>query len=862
MVFIFCSLTSANAQNQINGFVYDIVTLKPIADASVLIKDIDNTILNYTSTDREGKYSIEVELDLNTFYIEIIIISHNTLTKKTTTAYLQKNNFKLDFLLSERITNLDEVLIEGKKQPITVKKDTTSYDINNFKDGTERVVEDLLKKLPGISIKPNGQILFKGKAVTNLLLDGDDIFNENYTIGSKNISSDIIEKVEAIEDYNKNPLLKNIKTSQDIAINLSLKKGKTDISGSGEIGYGIKNRRLLNTNLIAVSKKTKGFVLANHNNIGQNNSPYNFLSNTIDLASLNLLDKKASNLLNNNRFNSVLSDNRVQINNNYYGSLNALYKLSTNSKLKLNYGFFNDHLSRNESTNTVFNFDTSTLNINTSEQLITKPIINAIDIEFTNQPSKKSLLIFKSKYNSIFVRNSSNGFNNDTFLTNITKTKDYFFDNKIEYTYKLGKKKVIQLEGDLSLNKIPQSLFIISQAQNNSQIVNSKRAVLDLKSKFLYKSLKQNETSIYLGYKQEDDEFNSSLSGLNLTLQTQNNITLKNVKPYINLNQLFILKKWEFDTKLKTELLHTNIARLNQNLLSKDLLVLNTYFSTSFKTSKNTNLYLKYNLSNQLPKISNIFEGLILTGNRSLINNNFKYNLLDNHSLNLGYRINDFYNLFQFNLNARYNYNKQGFINQLNIDQNQDIYTQILTTTNNKNINFNLDTEKYLHFLRTTFNIKTSYTINDYQNIVNNSEIRNNTNKNHTLNFGFRTGFKKRINFENNLKLNNNKFINNDILFNLKTFQNDFTIKYIKNNFQMEVNSQFFNQLSENTKNNEFFLDSKLSYKSKKIEYKLILQNLLNNNEFKNLNVTDFSQNSFNYNLQERYILLSATFRF
>lgn len=53
------------------------------------------------------------------------------------------------------------------KQPIRIKNDTTTYNPDAFKDGTERVVEDLIKKLPGMSVEENGEIKFKGKSIKN-----------------------------------------------------------------------------------------------------------------------------------------------------------------------------------------------------------------------------------------------------------------------------------------------------------------------------------------------------------------------------------------------------------------------------------------------------------------------------------------------------------------------------------------------------------------------------------------------------------------------------------------------------------------------------------------------------------------------
>ena len=105
----------------------------------------------------------------------------------------------LDFKLEPRTTFLKEVVVQENRKPIRIKNDTIVYDPEKFKDGSEKVVEDLLKKLPGIKIEENGEIKFNGKSIKKMLLDGDDLFDSQYTVGSKNINVEMLDKVEAIE---------------------------------------------------------------------------------------------------------------------------------------------------------------------------------------------------------------------------------------------------------------------------------------------------------------------------------------------------------------------------------------------------------------------------------------------------------------------------------------------------------------------------------------------------------------------------------------------------------------------------------------------------------------------------------------
>ena len=87
--------------------------------------------------------------------------------------------------------------------------DTTSFNVSAYKDGTERKIQDIIKKLPGVQLnEKTGEIKYKGNSIETVTLDGDDLFGYDYTIGTKNINVDMVDKVQAIENYTKKSTLK------------------------------------------------------------------------------------------------------------------------------------------------------------------------------------------------------------------------------------------------------------------------------------------------------------------------------------------------------------------------------------------------------------------------------------------------------------------------------------------------------------------------------------------------------------------------------------------------------------------------------------------------------------------------------
>ncbi len=135
------------SQSDIQGFVKDATTNVSLRNVNILIKTKDGALLDYTFTNEEGFYKKRLPKEFEALIIEASILSYKKEIIALNINPSKGETYILNFSLNVRVDELDEVYIEGKKPPISVKKDTTVYNIEKFKDGTERVVEDILKKI-------------------------------------------------------------------------------------------------------------------------------------------------------------------------------------------------------------------------------------------------------------------------------------------------------------------------------------------------------------------------------------------------------------------------------------------------------------------------------------------------------------------------------------------------------------------------------------------------------------------------------------------------------------------------------------------------------------------------------------------
>jgi hypothetical protein len=181
-------------------------------------------------------------------------------------------------------------------------------------------------------------------------------------------------------------------------------------------------------------------------------------------------------------------------------------------------------------------------------------------------------------------------------------------------------------------------------------------------------------------------------------------------------------------------------------------------------------------------------------------------------------------------------------------------------------LNFNFLISKYIPFLESTFKLSSNYSISEYKNIVNNSELRNSKTQFLSAKLFAKTAFDGVINFENTINLsksiseneNSNQFINESLNNTFKII-----LKPSKKWFVL-LSSDYFLPNRENKSENHIFLDATIRYrpKNKKIELNFTAKNLMNEDNFEQIQTSDFSTNIYRTNILSRYYLLNMSYSF
>ena len=254
----------------------------------------------------------------------------------------------------------------------------------------------------------------------------------------------------------------------------------------------------------------------------------------------------------------------------------------------------------------------------------------------------------------------------------------------------------------------------------------------------------------------------------------------------------------------------------------------------------------------------------ILTSNRILQFNDPNLNLQKTFSYGLFYLINDLYKQFQLNVGANYSKNNGNFFSNINVQEDNTLLQYFYLPQSTNNINFNFMIGKYIPLFESTIRLKTNYTIFNYKNIVNNSDLRSNENRFLNSELFIKTAFDIKINFENNVKFNqiqsqsdrNQKFTNH-------SFNDTFKIIFKpQKQWFILLSSDYFVPNTNKMNEDYLFFDGSIKFtpKNKRFEISVIAKNILNKNNFRQVQTSDYSISVFQTNLIPRYFMLDISY--
>ena len=142
--------------------------------------------------------------------------------------------------LTDGAIQLGEAVVIGKAPEVTVRNDTMEYNADSYKTTEGSMLEDLLKKMPGVEVDSEGKITVNGKEIKKVLIDGKEFFSDDPKVASKNLPSKMIDKVQVLDKLSDMAKMTGFDDGEEeTVINLTVKPGmKQGWFGNAFAGYG------------------------------------------------------------------------------------------------------------------------------------------------------------------------------------------------------------------------------------------------------------------------------------------------------------------------------------------------------------------------------------------------------------------------------------------------------------------------------------------------------------------------------------------------------------------------------------------------------------------------------------------------
>lgn len=253
---------------KLTGKVIDGVAKTPMIGANVLIKTMTDSLLRGTVTGADGGFEIE-RPRVPQVKVEISFLGYKTIS--------QVNTFRDpvdlgELILLEDAKVLGEVVIEGVSVVGEQRGDTTSFNANAFKTQENAQAEDLIRKMPGITMQ-GGQLQAQGENVQRILVDGREFFGNDPSIALRNLPADAIDRVEVLDQRSDQSRLTGFDDGNYTkTINIILREDRKNGSfGRAYGGYGTDERYSAGGSINLFKGDQRLSILGLFNNINQQN---------------------------------------------------------------------------------------------------------------------------------------------------------------------------------------------------------------------------------------------------------------------------------------------------------------------------------------------------------------------------------------------------------------------------------------------------------------------------------------------------------------------------------------------------------------------------------------------------------------
>ena len=182
---------------EIRASIVDSLTNEPVPFASVyLIPSKDTTITNFTLSDAEGRARLD-DIPYGSYSFHVEMLGYKPYVKER---YFRDRRVDMGVIrLAEDELFLEAAVVSDVGNPIIIKKDTVEFNASSYRVGSNAMLKDLLKRMPGMEITEDGKVKFNGESIDKLTVGGRTFFFGDQQTALNNLPAAVVDKIRVID---------------------------------------------------------------------------------------------------------------------------------------------------------------------------------------------------------------------------------------------------------------------------------------------------------------------------------------------------------------------------------------------------------------------------------------------------------------------------------------------------------------------------------------------------------------------------------------------------------------------------------------------------------------------------------------
>ncbi len=271
LLLTFLTFGHVSAQSgTISGRIIDQKTGASLPGVNVIASPVADSTLQFgEATNTDGRFNFLVK-GSGVFNVKMSFIGYLSVSKRVTVSGGQTDIGLVEMAFDTVL--LDEVRVEAVQERVEVRGDTTVFNAAAFKVNPDATAEDLIAKLPGVTVD-GGAVTAQGETVTRVLVDGREFFGTDPAAALKNLPSEIISKIEVFDRQSDQAQFTGFEdTATEKTINIVTLTGKSN-GQFGKVygGYGSEERYIGGGNINIFDQDRRISIIGMSNNVNQQN---------------------------------------------------------------------------------------------------------------------------------------------------------------------------------------------------------------------------------------------------------------------------------------------------------------------------------------------------------------------------------------------------------------------------------------------------------------------------------------------------------------------------------------------------------------------------------------------------------------